>query len=571
MTNSKAKLWIPWACLYVAVIGLTLWTLAYERPIPASVLTLTQATLTQGPNVPTKLNSAESLSVTLPNNWRTRPPTSQSEAFYELSFDLDELPDELWGLSILSHRSNAAVYVNGTFIGDGGRFESPVSRNWMNPVLFSISQKLLVQGKNTVQIQLVTEPVGLGFLDVVYVGPHIALKSLFSTVRFLRITLAQIITALMFVMAIGIGLIWLARPQDKTFGYFSLSTFFWALHNLNVIVINIPTSFRVWEILAFCSVIWYAIFGALFAHSFLDIKRPLLERAVLIFGLLSTLLMAILPRQWFYLYGQFILSPAELLIGCYAILIIMRHAWIEDRQTWHIIAAAGLAIIIYGFHDILVLANVITDEVVFYVQYAAIFIVGGFGLLLLKRHTDALTDFESLAQTLEERIRRKELELKEGFDRQSELEKRQVLDQERQRLTREMHDGLGGQLVSLLALTKQDNLNKDSLGDALQDALDELRLTIKSLDVEEDDLPSLLGTFRERIEPRLRDCGIGIDWNVDAIPPLPGFTSKVALNILRIMQEAVTNIIKHSGATRIRFSLSNQTAGDMRKVKLSNF
>ena len=68
------------------------------------------------------------------------------------------------------------------------------------------------------------------------------------------------------------------------------------------------------------------------------------------------------------------------------------------------------------------------------------------------------------------------------------------------------------------------------------------------------DLLLLLATLRFRLTPRLSDAGIHLCWNVQDLPPLPWLDPTYALHILRIVQEAITNIIKHAQATIISVS-----------------
>ena len=66
------------------------------------------------------------------------------------------------------------------------------------------------------------------------------------------------------------------------------------------------------------------------------------------------------------------------------------------------------------------------------------------------------------------------------------------------------------------------------------------------------DLLLLLATLRFRLGPRLESTGIALRWEVKSVPKLDWLDPKNALHILRILQEAFTNIIKHTQATEIR-------------------
>ena len=86
----------------------------------------------------------------------------------------------------------------------------------------------------------------------------------------------------------------------------------------------------------------------------------------------------------------------------------------------------------------------------------------------------------------------------------------------------------------------------------LQGCIDDLKLAIDSMESVQADLLLLLATWRFRLEPRLDDTGITLLWEVADVPALDWLDPKSALHILRILQEALTNVIKHANATEIR-------------------
>jgi signal transduction histidine kinase len=148
-------------------------------------------------------------------------------------------------------------------------------------------------------------------------------------------------------------------------------------------------------------------------------------------------------------------------------------------------------------------------------------------------------------------VAEKHAELERNYERLNALERERATAAERERLVRDMHDGLGGQLVSTLALVESGRFTAGALATAIREALDDLRLMIDSMDPGEEDIVGLLAQIRSRLEPRLVDRGIRFDWQVSDLPPLPELTPGRALQVLRIVQEAITNVLKHSGASCI--------------------
>lgn len=133
-----------------------------------------------------------------------------------------------------------------------------------------------------------------------------------------------------------------------------------------------------------------------------------------------------------------------------------------------------------------------------------------------------------------------------------ELQRQQVLSEERERIMRDMHDGIGGLLVSTLAMLEAGVSDPIRIDQALRAALDDLRLMIDSLDpLQEDNLTMALGTYRARILPKLHDRGLAVDWPVTDLPLIPDFGPHKLLQVLRILQEAITNVLKHADASQL--------------------
>ncbi|WP_233079475.1 sensor histidine kinase [Rheinheimera soli] len=140
------------------------------------------------------------------------------------------------------------------------------------------------------------------------------------------------------------------------------------------------------------------------------------------------------------------------------------------------------------------------------------------------------------------------------------IEKSQTLEQERQRLMQEMHDGLGSSLVSALRVVENGKMQSGELAGVLKDCIDDLKLAIDSIEPVDDDLLLLLATLRFRLGGRLESTGVRLHWKVAQIPPLDWLDPRTSLHVLRILQEAFTNIIKHTKATEV--TLSTRLDGD---------
>ncbi|MDA8328222.1 MAG: PAS domain-containing protein [Betaproteobacteria bacterium] len=148
--------------------------------------------------------------------------------------------------------------------------------------------------------------------------------------------------------------------------------------------------------------------------------------------------------------------------------------------------------------------------------------------------------------------REREAELATNRELLHDIEKRQTLSRERQRLMQDMHDGLGSSLISALSVVEHGRMSQAEIAQVLMGCIDDLKLAIDSMEPMEADLLLLLATLRFRLGPRLENIGITLRWEIENVPALDWLDPRNALHILRILQESFTNIIKHAHATEIR-------------------
>lgn len=191
-----------------------------------------------------------------------------------------------------------------------------------------------------------------------------------------------------------------------------------------------------------------------------------------------------------------------------------------------------------------------------YLQTSFPFMIMAFPVAFIARNIRLFRSMNEFNELLSGQLREREAELAANYARQSELARRETLVAERQRLMRDMHDGIGGQLMSLLFASRKQPIPQKELTESLQQVIDELRLIIDSLDTVGETLGTALATFRARIEPRLSAAGIELRWDNSLPDPLDGLGPREVLQIFRIVQEAVTNVIKHANSPTLDIAIA---------------
>lgn len=126
---------------------------------------------------------------------------------------------------------------------------------------------------------------------------------------------------------------------------------------------------------------------------------------------------------------------------------------------------------------------------------------------------------------------------------------RQKALEEKQRIFGDLHDDVGSKLLSLLYRAQDE----DS-GELARSALQDLRDVVSQPDEGELSLTDALADWRAEAQERLDLSGIRLEWRQSPVERmLPVFHLR---HLGRVLREALNNVIKHSGATKVSIEIS---------------
>jgi PAS domain S-box-containing protein len=130
---------------------------------------------------------------------------------------------------------------------------------------------------------------------------------------------------------------------------------------------------------------------------------------------------------------------------------------------------------------------------------------------------------------------------------------------ERVNLAHDLHDGLGGMLIGNIAAVEQStgDIPSHEVLSMFRELRDDLRLIIDTASAQhygEHSLAELLAPLRHRVTRLLETHDIDVSWRLENLEDLYLATSK-SLDLMRILQESLANILKHSRATRVQVDL----------------
>ncbi|MES2056931.1 MAG: ATP-binding protein [Pseudomonadota bacterium] len=156
-------------------------------------------------------------------------------------------------------------------------------------------------------------------------------------------------------------------------------------------------------------------------------------------------------------------------------------------------------------------------------------------------------------------LERQVLEQDASLLRSSQLLRHQerliAIDAERQRLLRDMHDGVGGVLTHMLLDVRGNRLNSLEIEQGLQSAVDDLRNMASAIDAGNEPIDEALALFRERMAGRLARSGITLDYRCTLPIPAPSLDVRRLLSLYRLLQEGISNSVRHAAATTIELAV----------------
>ncbi len=193
----------------------------------------------------------------------------------------------------------------------------------------------------------------------------------------------------------------------------------------------------------------------------------------------------------------------------------------------------------------------------------------GMVLSLARQAGEARREVARANEILAARLTEQDAALSRSYDAQKQMLGRQVMLEERQRIVRDMHDGIGGQLLGLMMQVRSGGVDKVEVEQGLQSSIADLRLIVDSMDSAEDGLAETLRSFEHRVRAQVEAAGMSFAVEHGLKDGEPGPGPRPTLQILRILQEAVTNALRHSGGSLIALNSGYAEDGSI-KIAVSD-
>ncbi|MDQ0570881.1 signal transduction histidine kinase [Variovorax paradoxus] len=456
-----------------------------------------------------------------------------------------------------------AVYGDGVLLYQS--HGSPVHNGYNHPLLLPLNAAAHTLSPASVLIRVDRlRSSGSGF-STVWVGDQASLSWRYQGRRLLQVQLPFMGSAAFLAVGLFAFAVWLGKRRESLYLLFFAISATASLRMFHYYAGGdyFPISDEWLEWTTVASLLWLIILIHLFLQRLHQQPSPWLTRSSVALALVCNA--ATLPHASTSIASLYLLTPllnlAVLPIAVLIFAVNLRKALRAQLPEGRLVAGWAALTVAFTSYDGLLQNNLVSPESVYTSPYAIIGLFFIFSYIMFQRYTGAFAEVGRLNKGLAERLRAREAELEQSYQRLRVIENEQMLSAERRRLMQDMHDGLGSSLISAIRSVEQGALNDAEVSGVLKGCMEDLKLAIDSMESVDADLLLLLATLRFRLAPRIESAGLALRWEVQPLPALPWLDPSSALHILRIMQECVANVLRHTRATVICFSTATEGQG----------
>jgi signal transduction histidine kinase len=504
-------------------------------------------------DTPTFPTDRPARTVGLPDEWAESRPDGQGPVWYRVTFT-PERPveaDDLLALYIARVCANLEVYVNGKMVHLGGRMRPPVTHNCNHPQLMALPTVMIQPGVNTIDIKVVGKSLAqvasrqrAGALSALAIGPQPLLARVHARQTALQVGIPQGISATLALMGSFMFVIGWFNRRESHMAYFGALSVGWAIIESRLWVRELPILPEVAEFLLAATIPFITFAAVQFLLRYAGHRERWLDVALPAQCALIPLTLVFagpdhlnpLARFWYTLLALEVLAAGA---------FYLRRQWHVHRRTFWIMAVLLGVVTLAVLVEFVGLRMLLPSGAAVFAQTAPPIILVVVGLRLMQQHGRALQEAEDYKEELEARVAAARAEIEHSFQLLSEMRVEQITERERKRIAADLHDDLGAKLLTIVHTSESERIST-----LAREALEEMRLSVRGLTGKPVKLEHALGDWRAEVVSRLSQAGIEGEWSMptDNLPQT--LSARAFVQTTRILREAVSNIIKHSGASR---------------------
>ncbi|CAM4267436.1 sensor histidine kinase [Acinetobacter pragensis] len=501
----------------------------------------------------------------LPDNWNEAWPNYTGGAWYRLIWswncqDHARLAEPI-AFSISHINTAGAIFLNGDMLWSDKSLHEPLSKSWNMPRFWIMPISGLKKNSNEILIYVtgysaMSSGIGTVSFDNVIKANAVNDKRIWNMRTLFQINLILSATLGMFCLVI-----WLYRRSESSFGWFAISCFLWILFISNILatetyIFSSSVAAARMNLIIF---MLYILCFCTYLLRFVRVKKPKIERFLLI--LTAVFILCIWTVSLNQMKGLF---DSVFLFYCGIYFVTYIHlCWVAvrvKRSDYILLAVCMTAIMFISVYDLrLVFISSVPDITLLSPYTSPLFTL--FIVILLGSRLDRnIKKIEHFNDELSTKIQQVSLDLSSSLNDQHRLELFNARLQERMKLSHDLHDGLGSSIVRSMILVDQCDKkipNKQFLS-MLKLLRDDLRQIIDSGSVAGNKIPETpllwAAPVRHRFSQLMDEMDIRAQWEFAAQWETEP-TALQCLNLIRVLEESLTNVIKHSQATQVKVSM----------------
>lgn len=426
--------------------------------------------------------------------------------------------------------SAVTVMVNGKSIANIGRNQPPISDLTYHPSLVSLPQ--VADTPSLIEVTVSSLVVQGGRLAPAYVEPESSLIAAYRAARWMSVEIIQSVVLVLLIAALLAVALWCFVERHGAYAWFALLCLAAVVRASGIVVPDWPVDHVIRHWLYISATATVLLSSAGFAAA-LGVPQ---KRVQLVAGALTISAIGVsypLLSHDLYFYWV-VMNAAVQAIGMVVIPYVLYRVLRKTRQLDAVLRGAVvgwlLVTVVLVGHDIL-FARFYGPLLFQLSNLAGLGFIVAFLLLLVARFIDV---------------------------RRREQDARYRLAIERERLLADMHDTVAGRLAVLIQQEGAAAEPNAALVDSLRSSLRDLRAAMDSLDPRVNtDIALALCHLRAFNQPLFERGRMQLDWSMpDLLKPHPAET---VLHAVRIVQEAINNSLRHSGANQLRVTVAELT------------
>ena len=500
--------------------------------------------------------------VALPDEWALTRPGIDTPLWYRLRFDAARARVDKTTLGLLIERAcgNLAVQLNGQTLHAAGRAQDPIALDCEQPLLLALPLALLQDSANTLDLRLagyaldqVASRQRAAALAAPQIGAYDDLHAQQRETSLIKTALPQLASSALLMMGLVVFVLGWWHRRERHLLYFGAMSIAWAAVTLRPWWHGLGWGRFVTEAALVSLIGGVALLAILFLLHFARRPWPRVSWLLAAQSLVVPLSLAIAGPQQVHAVASawYLLFVVEALLAIGYFLRVARS--VQRRDFWPIVALVLITVLMVGV-ELAAQRTLLPAwwRTLPHVATPLAFLC--MGLLLVHQVGRALRSAEELRNSLESRIRDSTAVMERNYAQMAELRVEQVTQQERKRIAADLHDDLGAKLLTIVHTSDSERIST-----LAREALEEMRLSVRGLTGKPVKLIDALGDWRAEVVSRLQQAGVEGEWQAPSDELPQTLSARAYVQTTRILREAVSNIIKHSAASRcsIRCSLAS--------------